>query len=171
MTADELARSYLEKARKRKRVLEVLLDEEEAYSDVVREAQELVEPGLKAMLRSLGIDPPKWHDVGPIPLEQQALFPEPLRAELPQLAAISKWLRKEREFAFYLLLRHRLHSHRRLQARGRGAGAERRAVRLVPCRGAHCAWTLIPIPPSSRRLSALGVATRRSFPSPEILFT
>jgi HEPN domain-containing protein len=101
MTADELARSYLEKARKRKRVLEVLLDEEEAYSDVVREAQELVEPGLKAMLRSLGIDPPKWHDLGPILLEQQALFPEPLRAELPQLAAISKWLRKEREFAFY----------------------------------------------------------------------
>ena len=38
MTQDELARSYFEKARKRKRVLEVLL-EDEAYSDVVRKAQ------------------------------------------------------------------------------------------------------------------------------------
>lgn len=100
MTADELARSYLEKARKRRRVLQVLL-EEEAYSDVVREAQELVELALKGMLRHVGVDPPKWHDVGPILLEQQAVFPEPLRGDLPQLAAISKWLRKEREFSFY----------------------------------------------------------------------
>lgn len=54
MTADELARSYLEKARKRRRVLEVLI-EEDAYSDVVREAQELVELALKGMLRHLGM--------------------------------------------------------------------------------------------------------------------
>jgi HEPN domain-containing protein len=100
MTASELARSYMQKAKKRRRVLQVLL-EEEAYSDVVREAQELVELALKAMLRHAGIDPPKWHDVGPILVEQQALFPEPLRAEVARLAEISKWLRKEREFAFY----------------------------------------------------------------------
>jgi len=100
VTSHELARSYLEKARKRRRVLDVLL-EEEAYSDVVREGQELVELALKAMLRHVGIDPPKWHDVGPILIEQQALFPQALRAEFPRLAEISKWLRKERELAFY----------------------------------------------------------------------
>jgi HEPN domain-containing protein len=50
MTQDGLAESYIVKATKRRRVLEVLL-EEEAYSDVVREAQELVELALKAMLR------------------------------------------------------------------------------------------------------------------------
>ena len=100
MTADELATAYFQKAQKRRRVLEVLL-EEEAYSDVVREAQELVELALKGMLRSVGIDPPKWHDVGPILLEQAALFPAATQAGLPRLAEISKWLRKEREFAFY----------------------------------------------------------------------
>lgn len=42
MTSVTLARSYLEKARKRLRILDVLM-EEEAYSDVVREAQEIVE--------------------------------------------------------------------------------------------------------------------------------
>ena len=100
MTFDDLARSYLEKATKRRRVLEVLL-EEEGYSDVVREAQELVELALKGMLRFIGVDPPKWHDVGPILLEQAGAFDEPIRAHLPRLAAVSAWLRKEREFAFY----------------------------------------------------------------------
>jgi uncharacterized protein len=59
VTVDELARAYVTKASKRRRVLEVLL-EEEAYSDVVREAQKLVELALKGMLRCVGIDPPKW---------------------------------------------------------------------------------------------------------------
>ena len=100
MTFDDLARSYLEKATKRRRVLEVLLDEE-AYSDVVREAQELVELALKGMLRAIGVDPPKWHDVGPVLLEQADAFDAEVREALPRLAAVSAWLRKEREFAFY----------------------------------------------------------------------
>lgn len=88
------------KASKRRRVLEVLL-EQDAYSDVIREAQELVELALKGTLRAVGIDPPKWHDVGPILLEQASAFDTGLQFELPRLAEISKWLRKEREFAFY----------------------------------------------------------------------
>lgn len=99
MTKSELARAYLEKASKRRRVLEVLM-EENAWSDVVREAQELVELALKGMLREVGVDPPKWHDVGSILLEQARLFPEAIRLLLPELARISKWLRKERELAF-----------------------------------------------------------------------
>lgn len=99
MTQNDLARSYLEKATKRVRVLEVLL-EQDGYSDVVREAQELVELALKAMLRQIGIDPPKWHDVGPVLLEHASLFPDDVAAALPRLAEISSWLRKEREFAF-----------------------------------------------------------------------
>jgi HEPN domain-containing protein len=99
LTKSELARAYLEKASKRRRVLQVLM-EEQAWSDVVREAQELVELALKAMLRDIGVDPPKWHDVGPVLLEQAELFPEATRALLPALARISKWLRKEREFSF-----------------------------------------------------------------------
>ena len=100
MTNDALARSYIFKARKRLKVLRILFDEED-YSDVVREAQEVVELALKAMLRQVGIDPPKWHDVGKILLENDTLFPEDVRRFLPELAKISKWLRKERELSFY----------------------------------------------------------------------
>jgi hypothetical protein len=45
VTVDELARAYVTRVSKRRRVLEVLL-EEEAYSAVVRETQELVELGF-----------------------------------------------------------------------------------------------------------------------------
>lgn len=100
MNMKTLAESYFEKATKRLRVLDVLL-EEEAFSDVVREAQELVELALKGMLRYVGIDPPKWHDVGPILLEHSSLLPENIRNSLAELAEISKRLRREREFAFY----------------------------------------------------------------------
>ena len=34
-------------------------------------------------------------------LEQGAAFEADLQAQLPRLAEISRWLRKEREFAFY----------------------------------------------------------------------
>lgn len=100
MTANELARSYLAKASVRLEMLHFLA-QRQAWSDVVREAQELVELALKGMLRQAGIDPPKWHDVGPVLLEQAALFPSDLQAQLPELARISKRLRREREFAFY----------------------------------------------------------------------
>jgi len=35
-----------------------------SFSDVVEEAQEIVELSLKGMLRFVGIEPPKFHDVG-----------------------------------------------------------------------------------------------------------
>jgi len=62
MTNVTLAESYLLKALKRLKILEVLRDEQ-AYSDVVREAQEIVELALKGVLRKVGVEPPRWHDV------------------------------------------------------------------------------------------------------------
>ncbi|MFQ5738353.1 MAG: HEPN domain-containing protein [Acidobacteriota bacterium] len=100
MTNSSLARSYLVKATKRLRILSVLLDEE-AYSDVVREAQEIVELALKGMLRQVGVEPPKWHDVGPFLLDFEKRFPVNVRPHLNRLAQISSQLRKERELAFY----------------------------------------------------------------------
>jgi HEPN domain-containing protein len=95
-----LAKSYLDKARIRLKILPVLLGEDD-YSDVVREAQEIVELSLKGMLRQIGIEPPKWHDVGPLILEYQQRFPDEVQAQAGKLAEISAWLRKEREFSFY----------------------------------------------------------------------
>ena len=95
-----LAQSYLTKSRLRLGILKYLLDAG-GYSDVVREAQEIVELALKGMLRQVGVEPPKWHDVGPLLLEHRSRFPPEVADELDALAAISKWLRREREFAFY----------------------------------------------------------------------
>lgn len=100
MTTRTLAQSYLVKARVRLRALEVLMAAD-AFSDVVREAQEIVELALKAVLRQAGVEPPKQHDVGGLLLEFRARLPQEVRADVERLAAISKWLRKEREFAFY----------------------------------------------------------------------
>ena len=61
MTSIELAKSYLIKAEKRFKILKILFKEED-YSDVIRESQEIVELCLKGMLRSVGIEPPKFHD-------------------------------------------------------------------------------------------------------------
>ena len=72
MTNESLARSYLVKAEKRLKALATLRDED-AHSDVVREAQELVELALKGMLRE----------------------------RLPRAAKISRRLRRERELALY----------------------------------------------------------------------
>jgi len=68
MTNDSLSRSYLCKAQVRLGVLDLLV-KKRAYWDVVREAQEPVELALKALLRHVGIEPPKWHDVSTILLE------------------------------------------------------------------------------------------------------
>uniref|UniRef100_A0A7V2EF62 HEPN domain-containing protein n=1 Tax=Thermoanaerobaculum aquaticum TaxID=1312852 RepID=A0A7V2EF62_9BACT len=100
MTNLTLAQSYLVKAQKRLKALAVLLSEE-AYSDVVREAQEIVELALKGMLRAIAVDPPRWHDVGGILKEVTHRFAPEVQEAVPELAAISQRLRREREFAFY----------------------------------------------------------------------
>jgi HEPN domain-containing protein len=100
MTASVLARSYLEKAVKRLKILHILLNDK-AYSDVVREAQEVVELALKGMLRQVGVEPPKFHDVGRFLIDNKSKFDPEVQETIPTLAGISAWLRKEREFSFY----------------------------------------------------------------------
>jgi len=100
VTNVSLAQSYLSKAQARLKVLQLLADER-AWSDVVREAQEVVEFALKGMLRQVAVEPPKIDDVSAILREHAARFPDPVAARIPRLAEISAWLRKEREFAFY----------------------------------------------------------------------
>jgi hypothetical protein len=58
MTNPNLARDYLQRAEKRLKAVRVLLDEE-AFADVVRESQEVVELALRALLRSFvtGVGP------------------------------------------------------------------------------------------------------------------
>lgn len=99
MTNTSLAQSYLIKARARLKILPVLTAER-AWSDVIREAQEIVELALKGMLRAVGVEPPHWHDVGGMLQEHRDRLAS-VDAQIDRLAATSAWLRKEREFAFY----------------------------------------------------------------------
>jgi HEPN domain-containing protein len=100
MTNTSLAQSYLRKAQVRLTALKVLFDAA-AHSDVVREAQEIVELALKGMLRHVGVEPPHWHDVGELLKQHRDRFSDEVAADVERLASISAWLRKEREFSFY----------------------------------------------------------------------
>lgn len=100
MTNGSLAEAYLRKATARIDILELLCTKQ-AWSDVVREAQEIVELALKGMLRYVGVEPPKWHDVGGILVEHGDRFPGETKESLLRMADISKRLRKERELSFY----------------------------------------------------------------------
>lgn len=100
MTNASLARSYFKKAVVRLSLLPVLR-KKGAYSDVVREAQEIVELALKGMLRQVGLDPPKWHDVGSLLVKHADRFEPKVAEKIPRLAEASEWLRAERELSFY----------------------------------------------------------------------
>ena len=100
MTNESLGRSYLRKANDGLKVRDLLV-KEGGYSDVVREAQELVALALKGMLRAIGIEPPKLHDVGALLLQHRDRFAPDVQKTLDTLAGISKELRKDRELAFY----------------------------------------------------------------------
>lgn len=96
----DIARAYLRQARDR------LDDAERAlgrgnYPYTVRLSQEAVELSLKASLRVVGVEPPKWHDVGPILRREAKRFPGWFREEIPFLARVSRRLRREREPAMY----------------------------------------------------------------------
>lgn len=100
MTNMSLAQSYLKKASDRLDILALLI-RKGAYSDVVREAQEIVELALKGMLRAVGIEPPKIHDVGGLLREHKEKYAQEIGQEIDKIAVISKRLKRERELAFY----------------------------------------------------------------------
>lgn len=56
---------------------------EDAYADVARDAQEIVELALQGMLRAVGVDPPRWHDVGAVLPEAAHRFPPEVQEVLP----------------------------------------------------------------------------------------
>ena len=95
-----MAKAYLRQAEARIRTAERALKEGN-YPYSVRQAQEAVELSLKAVLRLVGIEPPKWHDVGPILRKNRNRFPNWFRELIDELAFISRQLRREREVSMY----------------------------------------------------------------------
>ena len=100
MSRFRLVRDYLLRADKRIKALEFLKNEE-AYADVVREAQEVVELLLKGLIIAYGLEVPKVHDVGKFIERELEAFPEIIKKNIERIKYISRGLRKEREIAFY----------------------------------------------------------------------
>jgi HEPN domain-containing protein len=100
MRNTELAADYVRRADVRLRALDVLF-EAESWADVVRESQEALELALTGLLRACGVEPPRIHDVADVLLAERERLPEPARAEVERLAALSRDLRRDRELAFY----------------------------------------------------------------------
>ncbi|RLF15168.1 MAG: DNA-binding protein [Thermoprotei archaeon] len=97
MNNRDMAKSYLKQAAERLRHAE----ESSSLPYIVRQSQEVVELSLKAALRMVGVEPPKWHDVGPVLKQVADRFPEWFKNRIPRLASISRRLRREREPSMY----------------------------------------------------------------------
>lgn len=95
-----LAADHIRRAQARLRALNVLYDAE-SWADVVRESQEVVELALKGLLHSVGVDPPRVHDVADVLEAERDRLPPRLAGDLERLAAASRTLRRDRELAFY----------------------------------------------------------------------
>jgi|Deesub1362B_J571_1020462.scaffolds.fasta_scaffold01142_1 HEPN domain-containing protein len=100
MKTDTMARDYLRRAKSR------LIDSKSAlkrgdYPEVIRYSQEATELSLKAVLRILGIEYPKVHDVSDILMLHKEKYPQWFQEEMAKLAEISMELTLKRAPAMY----------------------------------------------------------------------
>jgi HEPN domain-containing protein len=96
----EIARDYIVQAEERIYHARNAL-KKGSYAYVIRQSQEASELALKASLRLIGIEPPKIHDVGPILKQYKHKYPQWFQQIIPELARISRKLRREREPSMY----------------------------------------------------------------------
>lgn len=100
MTNQDLAQGLFRQATSRFNTMnEAFRNEDYAYA--IRTAQECVELCLKALLISVGIDPPKWHDVGGILQDHVSRFPTLEKKVIDEMVFISRNLRGDREKSMY----------------------------------------------------------------------
>lgn len=95
-----MALDYLNRARSR------LIDAESSlnrgdYPETVRYSQEAVELSLKSVLRIMGIEYPKIHDVGDILYVNKDRYPEWFREEIDNIRKLSRELALKRSPAMY----------------------------------------------------------------------
>ncbi|MGB9677137.1 MAG: HEPN domain-containing protein [Candidatus Ratteibacteria bacterium] len=100
MVNKRLIESYLNRAKIRREILSQIMLKK-SYSDVIRESQEIVELLEKAILLHLNITPPKWHDVIDLLIKHSEKLGLEIKKDLKKIEKDCKWLRSQREFAFY----------------------------------------------------------------------
>lgn len=97
---DSVAQSYISQAEERFALAKLEL-ERKKYNITVRLCQEVVELALKACLRIVNVEPPKFHDVGPVLKDNLDKFPSWFKERIEVFASYSRSLRKERELSMY----------------------------------------------------------------------
>ena len=95
-----LIEDYLLRSQHRLAAVE-LLYERKSWADVVREAQEVVELALKALLKHFNIEIPRIHDGSQILKDNEPLFSPTLKKHITRLSEISRDMRRDRELSFY----------------------------------------------------------------------
>ncbi len=100
MSPKDIPLAYLKKCQSRLKTLPIFL-EDQNFSDVVRESQEIVELSSKGILRMALIDPPHRHDVAKELLEALPKLDKSFFHPIQELVTANHWLRREREMAFY----------------------------------------------------------------------
>jgi len=95
-----MAKSYLNEGKIRLKTASSAYRKRQ-FAFTLRQSQECVELHLKGVLRFVGIEPPKWHDVGIILKNEIDRFPEWFKTNVEELALISRELRSEREHSMY----------------------------------------------------------------------
>ena len=100
MNQKDLAENYVKEGKIRLKTAENVI-KENFYAFCFRLCQEATELSLKAALRFVGIDFPKWHDIGELLKKEKNKFPESFQNEIPKLASISENLAEKREMAMY----------------------------------------------------------------------
>ncbi len=95
-----MAKSYLIEGEIRLKTAHIAL-ENGYFAYAVRSSQECVEMSLKGALRYVGVEPPKWHDVGIVLRKERQRFPEWFIENTDRLALASRELKREREPSMY----------------------------------------------------------------------
>lgn len=100
MTNRDMALGHLRQAELRLQTARLARDHGH-WPFAVRQGQECVEPALKAALNVVGLDPPKWHDVGVILQQERGRFPEWFAKDADLMAYRSRKLTDDRERSMY----------------------------------------------------------------------
>ena len=89
MTSIRLAEAFLDRARTRLKALDALRAEAD-FSDVVREARDIVDLCIRGMLRVMDIEVSRWREAREILQENMSRFPAEITAHQERLFGIIK---------------------------------------------------------------------------------
>jgi len=99
LTNLRLAEAFLDRGRERLSALDALRQEAD-FSDVIREARDIVALCFRGMLRIVGIEVSRWQDVGDVLTQNMGRLPADVSAQKDRILGIYQDLKRERVVEF-----------------------------------------------------------------------